>query len=646
MLKVERRSPYQGLIPFDEADAPFFFGREKETQLITANLFASPLTLLYGPSGVGKTSVLRAGAVHQLRQRDDLLVVVFGAWQTDPLGGLKAMIADVATRVTGEGAIMPDSGSLAECLDTCGARLDRRVVIILDQFEEYFLYHPRDDTFAVQFRQAVTRADLPVSFLISIREDSLAKLDRFEGHVPNLFNNYLRIEHLRPKAARAAIEGPLEHYNRLMAADEQRVGIEPALVEAVLEQVKAGQVVLGTAGRGIAGVGAVTPPEALIETPYLQMVTTRLWDEEMRAGSRILRLETLNRLGGAEHIVRTHLDTMMDVLAPNEQDAAARVFHYLVTPGGTKIAHTASDLAQYAGLPQEQLTPVLDRLSGRDVRILRPVAPPADKPALPRYEIFHDILATAVLDWRARYVRAQEQAEAEKRLAQERAEAEKAQRRAKRYALGLLGSSVLLLMTIVLTIFAAYRLAALEREVTELEQRKADLARETEMLENRVKEFRAVTKEWMVTLGLPKGKEPSLDLAQAALEADRERNKLRTMTATEFPNITIDYYPKNVDRRIVNDALKELGFEIREGKPTLPNVPTNAIWLGEDVPIEAVKLVAYTLIRAGIEIKIIRPFAPPPYRKRDRIEVGSDIQFVDRPPLTVEQIRSATRFTR
>ena len=41
-----RRSPYKGLTPYSEGDAPFFFGREKETRLISANLFASALTLL------------------------------------------------------------------------------------------------------------------------------------------------------------------------------------------------------------------------------------------------------------------------------------------------------------------------------------------------------------------------------------------------------------------------------------------------------------------------------------------------------------------------------------------------------------------------------------------------------------------------
>ena len=43
-----------------------FFGREREREIITANLLASRLTVLYGPSGVGKSSVLRAGVVRQL----------------------------------------------------------------------------------------------------------------------------------------------------------------------------------------------------------------------------------------------------------------------------------------------------------------------------------------------------------------------------------------------------------------------------------------------------------------------------------------------------------------------------------------------------------------------------------------------------
>ena len=64
-----RECPYAGLMPFTEEQAEFFFGREAEREIITANLMASRLTLLYGPSGVGKSSVLNAGVAHDLRAR-------------------------------------------------------------------------------------------------------------------------------------------------------------------------------------------------------------------------------------------------------------------------------------------------------------------------------------------------------------------------------------------------------------------------------------------------------------------------------------------------------------------------------------------------------------------------------------------------
>src|SRR5262249_30373928 len=140
---------------------------------------------------------------------------------------------------------------------------------------------------------------------------------------------------------------PLE---RRAALDPDDVVVaEPALVERILDEVEVGRVAFGSAGVGVldgAGTG-----ERSIELPYLQLVLARLWDEERRDGSHVLRLETLERLGGAERIVRTHLDVALDALDPDDQEVAAAVFRYLVTPSGTKIAHRVDDLAEYAGHP-------------------------------------------------------------------------------------------------------------------------------------------------------------------------------------------------------------------------------------------------------------------------------------------------------
>lgn len=411
-LPTARRSPYKGLIPYAEVDAPFFFGREKDTRLIIANLFASPLTLLYGASGVGKSSVLRAGVAHQLSQREDLLVLVFNTWQNNPVNDLKQTIADWAGLAHHAGWIKvvrplskEPSAGLSEFLAACARVLDRRLMIILDQFEEYFLYHPQDEEFADEFPGAVTQTDAPVSFLISIREDFFAKLDRFEGRIPTLYDNYLRVEHLNREAARVAIEKPIAQYNAFYETDGEPFSIEPILVEAVLNQVETGQVSFGEAGRG--AVEPSTLPQnakAQIETPFLQLVMTRLWDEEFATPTRELRLATLTRLGGAEKIVRTHLDEVMATLSTKEQDTAAIIFRYLVTPSGTKIAYSTSDLAVIAEAEPAQVGPVMEKLSGGQVRVLRPLDPAPGRHGEMRYEVFHDVLAPAILDWRARRI--------------------------------------------------------------------------------------------------------------------------------------------------------------------------------------------------------------------------------------------------
>jgi hypothetical protein len=171
-------------------------------------------------------------------------------------------------------------------------------------------------------------------------------------------------------------------------------------------------VVLASVGRGVAAEAArqdeQDPP---IEAAYLQMVLTRLWAEEAAVGSRRLRLATLEALGGPRRIVRTHLDEALDRLPDEQREVAARVLHHLVTSTGTKIAHSATDLADYTGLPEDRVRSVLDRLSAPDARILRAVAPPPGQDGEPRHEIFHDVLAPAVLGWRAQWV-ATRQAEA------------------------------------------------------------------------------------------------------------------------------------------------------------------------------------------------------------------------------------------
>ena len=379
-------SPYKGLNAFDdsELDALLFFGREREREIVVANLIASRLTVLYGPSGVGKSSLLRAAVARSLRELpEEPLVIVFSRWSEDPAGALAEAIGAAA-----------GDGAAANALDALEqAQSDRDVYLVLDQAEEYFLYHA-DDRGPRSFAEALPAilvAPSRVNVLVSLREDSLAKLDRFTGRIPGLFANTLRLDRLDRQAARAAIVRPVERFAELTG---ETVAVEEELVERVLDEVGTGMIEPALGGLG-AVEGAVD--EARIEAPYLQVVMQRIWEEERTAGSEVLRTETLDRLGGAQHVVEEHLEGALEELTPEQKDVAARLFNHLVTPSGTKIAHEVADLEDFARVPPAELRPVLDTLAER--RILRSL----EEGGGVRYEIFHDVLAQPVLAWRTRH---------------------------------------------------------------------------------------------------------------------------------------------------------------------------------------------------------------------------------------------------
>jgi hypothetical protein len=148
---VPPRTPYRGLVPYTEDDAPFFFGRESEAEIVAANLMASRLTLLYGPSGVGKTSLLHAGVLRHLRSLvrrnlaergvPDFAIVVFSSWRDDPIESLSHCIEDTFVDVLDGRAQELDlpPSRLDATIKAWTERIDGDVIIIPDQFEEYFL---------------------------------------------------------------------------------------------------------------------------------------------------------------------------------------------------------------------------------------------------------------------------------------------------------------------------------------------------------------------------------------------------------------------------------------------------------------------------------------------------------------------------
>jgi WD40 repeat protein len=406
-------SPYVGLHFYTEDKIDLFFGREAERKIVASNLRASRLTLLYAESGVGKSSLLRAGVAARLREPTErrsarFVPVVFSSWRDDPVAALINEIDTAVRPYLGEHSDLElPRDRLDNAIEAAAAAIDGKLLIILDQFEEFFVYHSEDEEgerFADALAQCINSVDLRANFLISIREDAYFRIgDRFKGRVPNVYGNYLHLDYLDERAARDAIVEPIGYVNRHLEEGVDEFSIEPELVDTILEEVRLGQVAIDEKTQAADGQPGGVDTDR-IEATYLQLVMERLWKEEMDAGSRVLRLETLRRLGGAKTIIRTHLDDAMAALSAVERDAAASAFRFLVTKDG-KFALSASDLSQFTKLPESTLVSVLERLD--DAHILRPVAALSDaggrdtgSQPQSRYEIVHDVLVPAIVAWR------------------------------------------------------------------------------------------------------------------------------------------------------------------------------------------------------------------------------------------------------
>ena len=197
--------------------------------------------------------------------------------------------------------------SLSDTIEIAAAE-HYEIYLLLDQVEEYFVYHGSDPALGDALAELVSRPELPVHILVAIREDALARLDTFKRRLPGLLANRLQLEHLSADAGREAIIGPVAVFAEL-APGAPEVSVEPGLVDAVL-----------------AGVSAQRPDRRdegprphpdrsgtrAVETPYLQVVMQRIWEVERAEGSGVLRLSTLERLGGPSQIVGEHLELALE----------------------------------------------------------------------------------------------------------------------------------------------------------------------------------------------------------------------------------------------------------------------------------------------------------------------------------------------
>ena len=205
---------------------------------------------------MGKSSLLRAGVSARLRQLAARSVaergsaryvpVVFSAWRGDPK-------ADADRRARGRRAA---AAARRRASSRSGATRSKHAIEdVVGGGRRDPARHPRPVRGALPVRgrrrrfddelaHCINRRDLRANFLISVREDAYSLIgSRFKARIPNVYGNYLHLDFLDERAARDAIARARRRVQRgASPTDAPRFEVEPALVDAVLEQVRRGRV--------------------------------------------------------------------------------------------------------------------------------------------------------------------------------------------------------------------------------------------------------------------------------------------------------------------------------------------------------------------------------------------------------------------
>jgi WD40 repeat protein/class 3 adenylate cyclase len=261
--------PYKGLLPFEPQDSELFFGRERLAEGLAGRLRGAGFLAVVGPSGSGKSSLVRAGVVPALRRHAN--------------GKLSTAI------------FAPGANPLAQLAQAKDASL-----LVVDQFEEVFTLC-RDEEDRGGFIDALLdRAEDRARVIIVLRADFYGHCAAYPRLASALEERQALVGPMSEEDLRRAIERPGEHVGLVL---------EPGVVEAILRDV-AGQ------------------PGGL---PLLSHSLLETW--KRRSGRMLTVIGYLQSGGVQGAIAKTAETVYRDVLSPEQQGLARNVFLRLTELG-------------------------------------------------------------------------------------------------------------------------------------------------------------------------------------------------------------------------------------------------------------------------------------------------------------------------
>jgi WD40 repeat protein/serine/threonine protein kinase len=339
---------FRGLLPFQEADRNRFYGRETDTPALFEMIRHGDFRfgVLFGESGCGKTSLLRAGLLPKLWEEG--YVPVYCRSYKDPLGAA----LDECRKLSEVNAVEGEPPT--QYLRRVAREMSATLVIICDQFEEFFVSHKLEqerEPFLSFIAASHDDPDLPVKFLVSMRSDFLYLISAELGGrvVEPLISS--RIYHLRNFDEEHAIE--------IIEKSATRAGLpfERGLSRQVARDLASGDV--------------ISPSE-------LQIVGAQLQSK------RIYTLQAYRRAGGKEPLVHRFVEDIIQ--GSGDMEGARLLLRSLISDENTRVTWPLEQIA----LRTQRNTATVERLLRVFVksRLIREIQDETPW----RYELMHEYL--------------------------------------------------------------------------------------------------------------------------------------------------------------------------------------------------------------------------------------------------------------
>jgi hypothetical protein len=329
-LKVDE-SPYAGLAAFQEANADRFFGRTREIAALVHRLRDHPVIVVVGPSGVGKSSFVRAGVVPALKRFGESWEAIVVRPGRAPLAALASSLTPAATTTTStnvadevrqerdlQARLAAEPGYAGSVLRAHARRHDRRVLLFVDQFEElYTLVPDRQErlAFAACLAGIADDAASPVRVVMTVRSDFLERVFEELPATAELRQGLFFLATPGDDGLRDALTLPAETAGYRFET--------PAMVEDLLGDLRSTD-------------GALS---------LLQFAATQLW-ESRDAARKVLTRASYDAIGGVAGALARYADRVLEELSPEARGAARDLFLRLITPERTRAVVTLEELGE------------------------------------------------------------------------------------------------------------------------------------------------------------------------------------------------------------------------------------------------------------------------------------------------------------